>query len=177
VFTRALHWSLSWDRSIESIPPHIISLRSVLILSSHLCLSSALLDFPPYSYMNSSSPHVCYMPFPSHHPWLDHSNKTWRRVQVMKLLMMQLSPFSRSVRSVRSRYVHSVLQHLCLQRLLVTVWIVFPLKTVMGWAVLSQQHPLFLSPSSSWDTRQAIPQHHCNHLTWIMLRSGKRDWR
>jgi hypothetical protein len=25
------------------------------------------------------------MPCPSHPPWLDHSNYTWRRVQVMKL--------------------------------------------------------------------------------------------
>jgi hypothetical protein len=38
VFTRALHWSLSWARSIQSIPPHLISLRSILTLSSHLRL-------------------------------------------------------------------------------------------------------------------------------------------
>jgi hypothetical protein len=38
VFTRALHWSLSWDRSIQSIPSHTISLRSILILSTHLRL-------------------------------------------------------------------------------------------------------------------------------------------
>jgi hypothetical protein len=25
------------------------------------------------------------MPFPSHPPWLDHSNYTWRRVQPMNL--------------------------------------------------------------------------------------------
>jgi hypothetical protein len=30
-------------------------------------------------------PHSCYMPCPSHSPSLDHSNYTWRRVQVMKL--------------------------------------------------------------------------------------------
>jgi hypothetical protein len=40
VFTRALHWSLSWARSIQSILPHPISLRSILILSTHLRLSS-----------------------------------------------------------------------------------------------------------------------------------------
>jgi hypothetical protein len=28
--------------------------------------------------------HSCYMPCPSHSPWLYHSNYTWRRVQVMK---------------------------------------------------------------------------------------------
>jgi hypothetical protein len=38
VFTRALHWSLSWARSIQSIPPNPIYLRSILILSTHLHL-------------------------------------------------------------------------------------------------------------------------------------------
>jgi hypothetical protein len=28
------------------------------------------------------------MPCPSHPPWLDHSNRTWRRVQVMKLCII-----------------------------------------------------------------------------------------
>jgi hypothetical protein len=38
VFTRALHWSLSWDSSIHSTPSHPISPRSILILSTHLHL-------------------------------------------------------------------------------------------------------------------------------------------
>jgi hypothetical protein len=38
MFTRALHWSLSWARSIQSTPSHLISLRSILILSTHLRL-------------------------------------------------------------------------------------------------------------------------------------------
>jgi hypothetical protein len=29
------------------------------------------------------------MPCPSHRPWLDHSNYTWRRVHVVKLLIVQ----------------------------------------------------------------------------------------
>jgi hypothetical protein len=32
-------------------------------------------------------PHLCYMSCSSHAPWLDHSNYTWRRVQVMMLLV------------------------------------------------------------------------------------------
>jgi hypothetical protein len=32
------HWSLSWARSIQSIPSHSISLRSILTLSVHLRL-------------------------------------------------------------------------------------------------------------------------------------------
>jgi hypothetical protein len=89
VFTRAIHWYLSWARSIQSIPSHPVSLRPILILFTHLRLGlpSGLFPswFPPL-------PHSCYMPCPFHPPWLDHSNYTWRRVHVMKLLVMQ-SPF------------------------------------------------------------------------------------
>jgi hypothetical protein len=38
VLPRALHWSLSCFRSIQTISPHPISIRSVLILSTHLRL-------------------------------------------------------------------------------------------------------------------------------------------
>jgi hypothetical protein len=76
-------------------PHHPISLRSILILSAHLHLGllviSFFLVFPPISYMHSLIPHLCYMPWPFHAPWLDHSNYNLRRVQVMKLLIMQFS--------------------------------------------------------------------------------------
>jgi hypothetical protein len=36
VFRRDRHWSLSWARWIQSIPLHPISLRSILLSSSHL---------------------------------------------------------------------------------------------------------------------------------------------
>jgi hypothetical protein len=96
VFTVALHWSLSWARSIQSTPSHPISL-STLILSAHLLfgLPSSLF---PYGFPTNIlyaflfSPHSCYMPCPSHSPWLDRSNYVWRGVQVMKLLLMPFSP-------------------------------------------------------------------------------------
>jgi hypothetical protein len=37
-FTRALHLSLSWSRPIQSTSPHPDSKRSILILSTYLCL-------------------------------------------------------------------------------------------------------------------------------------------
>jgi hypothetical protein len=46
VFTRVLHWFLSWARSIQSIPSHPISLRSKLILSTHLHLGLPSGHFP-----------------------------------------------------------------------------------------------------------------------------------
>jgi hypothetical protein len=54
-----LHWSLYWSKLIESIQS-IPSLRSILILSTHLRPSflvvSFLLASPPIPYMHSSSP-------------------------------------------------------------------------------------------------------------------------
>jgi hypothetical protein len=55
---------------------------------------SFLLAFPPKFYTHSSSPHACYMAYPSHHPSFHHSNCIWRRVQVMRLLIVQFSPTS-----------------------------------------------------------------------------------
>jgi hypothetical protein len=82
IFTRALHWPLSWAWWIQSIPPHPTSLRSIFILPSHSGLGLSILilsthlyldllsgffpsGFPPKSYMQFASPHVCYMPCPS----------------------------------------------------------------------------------------------------------------
>jgi hypothetical protein len=53
------------------------------------------LAIPPITNKRSSSPYSCYMLLPSHPPRLDYSNYTWRRVQIMKLLVMQFSPPSR----------------------------------------------------------------------------------
>jgi len=46
-FTNACHPSLSWASSIQSIPPHPTSRRSILILSSHLHLGHPSCFFPP----------------------------------------------------------------------------------------------------------------------------------
>jgi len=60
--------------NIESTPSQSVSPRSILI-SSHLCTSLPSGLFPSgFSrfWMHFSSPHVCYMPYPSHPPWFDH---------------------------------------------------------------------------------------------------------
>jgi hypothetical protein len=70
-----------------------LSLTSILILSTHLLLglpsSLFLLAFHQYPICIPLLRYSCYLPYPSHPPWLDHSNYTWRRVQVMNLLIMQ----------------------------------------------------------------------------------------
>jgi hypothetical protein len=101
VFIRALHCSLSWTKSTQSISSHSISLRSILIFSTHLCqvflVVSFLLAFPPIFCLHSASPTSRYMPFPSQPSWLDHSNYTWRREQIMNLLIMQFSLFGPNI--------------------------------------------------------------------------------
>jgi hypothetical protein len=86
---------------IQSIQPHPISLKYILILSYHLRLGvvAILLVFPPHPYMHSSSLRAFYMPYPTHRPWLDYSNYIRWRVQVMKLVM-HLSPADHSGREV-----------------------------------------------------------------------------
>jgi hypothetical protein len=100
VFTTAHHWSLPSAKLIQPSPSHPISLRSILILSSHVRLSllcaSLFLTSPPtppkaflfYLY-------AFHMPCPSHPSRLDHSNYTWRTIQITNLLVMQFSPPSR----------------------------------------------------------------------------------
>jgi hypothetical protein len=54
---------------------------------------------------------------PSHPPRLDYSNYTCRRVQIMKLIVMQFSSLSRHLIPLRSKYPpqHPVLKRLPLK--------------------------------------------------------------
>ena len=86
-FTRSRH--LSRASSIQSIPPHPTSWRSILILSSHLRLGlqkwSLSLRFPHQNPVYTASlSHTCYMPHPSHCSRFDHPNNIGWRVQIIK---------------------------------------------------------------------------------------------
>jgi len=69
MFTRPSHWTLSWNRYIQSTFSHSISLRSIIILSLHVFPMCATCPFHPL--------------------WSDHPNNIWWRVQIMKFLLMQ----------------------------------------------------------------------------------------
>jgi hypothetical protein len=86
--------SLSWARSIQSIPSDPVSIRSILILSTHLCLGH------PSGLIPTSFPtNILCIPLcpiratcPAHLILLDLIiviNYVWRGVQIMKLLIMQ----------------------------------------------------------------------------------------
>jgi hypothetical protein len=67
--TSALHLSLSWFRSMNSMPPYPGPWRSIIILSPLYIRVFQMVSFPQVSQltlgMNLSSPHTCYMPCPS----------------------------------------------------------------------------------------------------------------
>jgi hypothetical protein len=94
---------LGW---MKSTPSHIIYLRFILILPSHLHLDlpsgvfpSGLHTKPMYACLS----HTCYMPCPSHPPWFDHSNNFRQEVQITKFLIIQFSPAYYSI-CLRSKY-------------------------------------------------------------------------
>jgi len=116
VFTQVFNWSLSWARFIQSISSYPISLRSFLMLSSHLCLGLPTClfpsGFPTKILCTSHLSHMCYMP-PSHPPWLDPPSNIWWTMQVMTLLIIQSSPASCHFLQLRFKYSpqHPALKH------------------------------------------------------------------
>jgi hypothetical protein len=71
------------------------------------------LAFPPITYTLSSSLPFVQHAQPSHSPRLDYSNYTWRRVQIIKLLVMQFFPFSRYVFPPWSKYHSQHVRRFC----------------------------------------------------------------
>jgi hypothetical protein len=68
--------------------PHPTFWRSILILSSYLCLNHRSGLFPHQNPVYTSNlPHTCCMPRPSHSSRFDHPNNISRRVQTVKLLI------------------------------------------------------------------------------------------
>jgi hypothetical protein len=71
LFTTARHWSLPWVSCIQSTPSHSASLKSILILSSHLRLGLPS-GFAPSGFCdknfacNSHFIPSYYIPYPSH---------------------------------------------------------------------------------------------------------------
>jgi hypothetical protein len=92
VFTRTFHRFPSRARRIQSKISHIISLRTIQILSSSRSVGSHsgpfLSGFPTkilYALLITAI-HA------THPPWFDHPNNIWWSTQVMKIIILQSSP-------------------------------------------------------------------------------------
>jgi hypothetical protein len=97
-FTTAHHWPLSWANWIHSTPPNQSSQDTFWSHPPHLCLGLSSGLFPsgfPTKPCTLFSPIPC-VPHALPHlpPWLYMLNDIWGWVQIMKLLTVQLLPFS-----------------------------------------------------------------------------------
>jgi hypothetical protein len=83
---------LSQINPVHTTPSCLSKIHSNIILPPTSRSSQWSLSFW-LSHQNyiciSLLPQSCYMPCPSHPPWLDNSNYTWWTIQVMKLPIMQ----------------------------------------------------------------------------------------
>jgi hypothetical protein len=81
---------LPWTRSVQFTTSHPISLRTNLILSSHLHTGLSTEIFaqasPPKPYMNFTFPHTCHIPSPSCFSWFDLPNNFCWGVQITRFL-------------------------------------------------------------------------------------------
>jgi len=112
-FTSGRHLSLFWTRSSQAKPaplPNPISWRSILLLSSHLCLG-----LPSGFFLSGFPTKSLYAPFLSPQPSLsslfDHLNNWWG-IQIIKLLIMWFPPFPCYLIPLRTKYspLHPILK-------------------------------------------------------------------
>ena len=84
-FTSARYLFVSWAKSIQSIPPHGTSWRSILVLSFHLRLGlpSGLFPsgFPTKTLYMPQCSHTRYMPRPSNFSRFYNTQVIWWEVQ------------------------------------------------------------------------------------------------
>jgi hypothetical protein len=93
---------------VYSTPSYFSKIHFNIVPHLRLGLSSCLL-LSGFSSRNLQAlcillllPHTCYMPYLS--PLLVHSNSVWRRVQIMKFHIMQISPASYYFIPLLSKY-------------------------------------------------------------------------
>jgi len=107
---------LSHMHPVHTFPSYFPNIHSNIIFPSTPCSSMWSLPSKFYDqsfvYVSHLS-HTCYMPRPSHPPPYDHPNNIWWSVLVMKLLIMQSSPFPYHFFPFRPKYSpqHPVFKH------------------------------------------------------------------
>ena len=101
MFTSTRHLSLSWARSIQSMPPHPTSWRFVLISSAYLRL-----DFPSGLFSSVFPTKTLYTPLSSPHPYALHAT-TISFFSILSPIRTVLGEEYRSLGSSLCSFLHS----------------------------------------------------------------------
>jgi hypothetical protein len=102
-------WETNGSQLVKKFPEFYETWRFITTFTRahHLSLSSAR------SIQPMPSPHMCYMPRPSHSSWFDYPNKTGWEVQIIKLLITQSPSLSYNLIPLRPKFSpqHPFLKH------------------------------------------------------------------
>jgi len=94
IFTTARHLCLSRASSVQSEPPHLISWRSILTLSSHQRLGLASELFP-WCFLTNTPHASLFLPYtlhalPLHYSCCNRPINTCRHLYIMKMLIVPI---------------------------------------------------------------------------------------
>ena len=124
IFTKAWHCSISWSKLIQSIVFHTVPLRSLIIFSCHLYLSSSnilfLSGFPIKHFTHFSSadiPHTLPMSLPQ----FDHPNNNWQPTQFHTSLYYKIFKINLFFVPLVSKYRFIILLDICFCSLSITI--------------------------------------------------------
>jgi hypothetical protein len=124
---------------------------------------------------------ACYMPRLLHSPWLDHSNHIWRRVNFMKLLLVQFSPTLFRFATFRTWRLDSLNSSRIGERSTDTCKGIYSvgIVTLQGRTLLNTDFFLQLISKTSyvwWQVMSRIKALHNQWSTWGLVGSLARDF-
>jgi hypothetical protein len=132
--------------------------------------------------MHSPFSYPCYMPCPLHPPWFDYSNYTWRRVQAVKLLIMQFSSASTSLHLTSVVQIFSSLQFCTILIFIFLDSRREDIRSCTGWwQALPKFYRLLISFLIRFSYVIIVPKYfwsvpHSQNICWLYAKNWSAFW-